>query len=71
MHKSFFEFEDGSYDIRDVNAILRHLRDILLRIILMELGYPGPYQPVVFSLLNPSSVNWVQPTTPASHLGFV
>ena len=70
MHRSFFDFDSGDYDPYEVSVILKHSHDLLVRILLKELGYPGPYQPRVIADTFPASVDWVTDATPAKQLGF-
>ena len=70
MHRSFFDFDSGDYDPYEVSTILKHSHDLLVRILLKELGYRGPYQPRVVADTFPAPVDWVTDETPPSQLGF-
>lgn len=73
IHEGYFSFRGEGYDRYDVVRIWKHLRDILIRIVLKMLCYDGTYQR---SVLIPGDwaaswpVNWVKPDTPASELGY-
>lgn len=70
MHRSYFDFQEGEFDIDDVLRIFKHLHDILVRITFKILGYDGTYQPTVTSMETDQPIDWVKPDTPASHLGY-
>lgn len=70
MHRSYFDFDNGSADIWDVVRFVDHLHDILTRIVLIILGYDGNYQPAVRHYLSDSQVNWVQDGTKPGELGY-
>jgi hypothetical protein len=68
-HKGHFEFASES-DIDDVFRYVRHMHDILVRIVLNRLGYDGTYQPTVSVLTTDRPIDWVKPTTSAKALGY-
>ena len=65
-----YGFLDDRAEILDAFTICDHLRDILLRCILKELGYEGHYQPATIPALSPRQVDWVTRSTQASDLGY-
>jgi hypothetical protein len=56
--------------LRDVYRYIRHLHDLIVRILLIEIGYTGSYEPTVSKWTNPKPVNWVTASTPAAELGY-
>jgi len=56
--------------LRDVYRYIRHLHDLMVRILLIEIGYTGSYEPTVSKWTNPKPVNWVTASTPAAELGY-
>jgi hypothetical protein len=68
IHESYFMFSDGTHNIEDVGRIQRHLTDILLRVILKNLGYAGEYRSVLAPGDKP--LDWVTPSTSAEQLGY-
>lgn len=71
VHDAYLRFLDGQYDPHEILALINHLHDILARLILGILRYDGRYLPKVSTQTSvPFPVNWVQPDTPASRLGY-
>lgn len=81
MHPGYFDFEN-KYDFEEVSIVAKHLHDILIRIVLIELKYDGTYHPAVFFSRygNPwiyvparhgFDANWVSPYMPAIALGYI
>jgi hypothetical protein len=69
MHLGYIEFENV-YNIKATFEILRHLHDLLTRIILRECGYLGRYRTHLTAWNNDYSVDWVKPDFDASKLRF-
>lgn len=69
LHKGYFELL-GENDLKKAYAVLRHLHDILARLILKMLGYDKFYQPSTIVLTASEPVDWVQPSTSPSLLGY-
>lgn len=69
IHEGRIEFEQR-YNILEVFKLLRHLHDVLARIILKECGYTGTYQTHLIGTTNAEPVNWVQPNFSATKLRF-
>jgi hypothetical protein len=68
-HRGHFEF-GSEHEIDDVFRYVRHLHDILVRIVLKRLAYDGSYQPTVSILTTDRTVDWVKASTPAKLLGY-
>jgi hypothetical protein len=70
IHDGYIDF-DRNQDARDdASALLDHLHDMLLRIMLKRLDYDGDYQPTVIKMNTKSGLDWVTPETPPFHLGY-
>lgn len=54
IHIGYMELT-SSAELRDVYQYERHLHDLLVRIVLVELGYSGTYQPTVSKWTNPKT----------------
>jgi hypothetical protein len=68
-HDAYFDFPRRE-DLYDVLRVMRHLHDLLLRVLFKTVGYDGPYQsPIPPAAMRPS-VDWVTATTPACALGY-
>lgn len=73
VHVGYFESgsEPDQYDVQDLVRIILHLQDILTRIVLKMLNYDGVYYPsIVMRQRAAMPVDWVQPSTSASELGY-
>jgi hypothetical protein len=70
MHSSYFDFERGLYDFRDVTTIRSHLHDILIRIVLKMLCYDGTYQKAIQGSRGRYPLDWVNPSLKAEELGY-
>jgi len=68
-HEGFIDLDST---ITPINAFLlsRHLRDIAIRIILLELGFEGDYQPPVARERCLKPLRWVVPETLPDAFGF-
>ncbi len=62
----------GAEGLRFEEAIrvVRHLEDVLLRVILRKLGYDGEYQPAVLGAPAPARLDWVTKAVLPEQLGF-
>jgi len=69
VHEGYFDLQDKK-DLHMAFQVLRHLHDILLRLILKMLNYEGPYQPSTITLTAAEPVDWVKPDTRADLLGY-
>lgn len=72
IHQSYLTFgaDVDGVQVSDVVSAVQHLHDILLRVILKEVGYDGFYQPGVIPAPAPCQVDWVTSTTSARELGY-
>lgn len=69
IHVGYLELT-SSAELLDVYQYIRHLHDLLVRIILTDIGYTGTYQPTVSQWTDPKPLTWVARSTPASALGY-
>jgi len=69
MHEGYLNFKT-KHDANDVVLVCLRLKDALTRVIFKECGYTGTYTPPLRRSYGPESLDWVQPTTPPSKLGF-
>lgn len=71
VHEGVFSTEDHDYDVRFVLNIIKHLQDILIRLIFRKVGYLGKYQPrnAITNTID-STVDWVTNTTTPQDLGY-
>jgi hypothetical protein len=68
-HISYLRASDISWD--DFDQVVRHLHDVIVRILFKMLNYTGQYQPLVIrSRIDGYTGDWVKPDTPATKLGF-
>jgi len=70
MHNGYIDFDGQPTARQDASALLDHLHDLLLRLMLKRLGYGGTYQPTVIRLTTDSELDWVKPDTPPRRLGY-
>jgi hypothetical protein len=69
IHEGYLDFKK-KHDPNDVVRVFLQLKDALTRVILKECGYTGTYTSVLRRSYGPQSVDWIQPSTPASTIGF-
>ena len=69
IHVGYLELT-SSTELLDVYQYIRHLHDLLVRIVLTDIGYEGTYQPTVSQWTDPKPLNWVTPNTPPNELGY-
>jgi hypothetical protein len=69
VHDGYFDLKDTK-DVHIAFQVLRHLHDILLRVILKMLHYEGPYQPSTITFSAAEPVDWVRPETRTDLLGY-
>ena len=69
IHEGYMNFEKR-HDARDVVRFCAHLKDVLARMILKEVGYSGTYERVTARGYGPQPIDWVQPNTEPARLGF-
>ncbi len=62
IHTGALEIDPGGRFDRDYR-IVRHLQDVLVRVLLKMIDYDGLYQPAIHAATAPMKVDWVQPTT--------
>ena len=70
MHSGYFEFGENEHFRKDIPRFHRHLRDILLRIVLKMINYEGTYRPNVKQKMTICRTDWVNSGTSASELGY-
>lgn len=70
MHVGYFDIEGGEITFEEILQVFSHLNDLLTRILLKLAGYEGKYQPTVAKFTDPQPLDWVNPDTPASRLGY-
>jgi hypothetical protein len=70
IHEGYFDTIAGAHDIKDAIKVMRHLHDVLARMIFKMLGYDGGYQPVVKSGPANYSLDWVTINTTGKDLGY-
>ncbi len=72
FHRAWFDWETEPPNMEEVGAIHYHLRDILIRLILIALKYDGHYQPNLRNVLDlgDQPVDWVKPSTMPRLLGY-
>lgn len=72
MHQGYVDFDRGGYDFYEAMAVAKHLKDILVRIILKKLGYDSTYQPCVSPFATSGvSIDWVKKHTHPRELGYL
>jgi len=66
IHTGYFELEDRE-ELFSLYAFIRHLHDVVIRLLLMGSGYTGTYQPLVAQWVGEGKpLDWVKATiTPA------
>lgn len=69
IHSGYFDFS-SHHDEAEVRVLVKHLYDILVRIVLKYLNYDGTYQPTVLDMETKATVDWVQPDMDANELGY-
>lgn len=70
MHNGYIDFDRNPTAWKDASALLDHLHDLLLRLMLKRLGYDGKYQPTVIKMTADYDLDWVKPDTPPHRLGY-
>lgn len=68
-HNGFISL-DSPVGPLDAFRLFRHLRDLAVRMVLLELGFNGEYQPTVADFEGLRPVRWVAATSQPSELGF-
>jgi succinate dehydrogenase flavin-adding protein (antitoxin of CptAB toxin-antitoxin module) len=69
IHQGRLHIDDGREELGEIYSFASHLHDILLRVLLKLTNYDGEYKRVIRMQEN-KSLDWVQPNTPASDLGY-
>ena len=70
MHGGYFDVATGEHEDRLMIGVAYHLCDILLRGLLRELQYDGPYQPTGTVPSARWPLDWVKPDTRLDLLGY-
>jgi hypothetical protein len=70
MHSGYLDIEGDPRAARDVSILIDHLHDVLIRIMLKMLDYPGPYQPSTIGLTVDYPIDWVTAETLPRRLGY-
>jgi hypothetical protein len=70
IHKGFLDFYEGEFDPVEINVIMSHLHDILLRLIFKMLNYEGIYRSPIHPLPNPKNADWAKTDTSPMELGY-
>jgi hypothetical protein len=70
IHIGFFNFKSKEHEFEDIWAVIQHLHDILVRILLIKLGYDGKYNTTVKNYMTDKPLDWVKPNTTAIELGY-
>lgn len=61
---------EKKHDINDVAGVCNHLKDVVARLILKQVGYDGDYDSPLLRSFGPQSIAWVQMNTEPRLLGF-
>jgi hypothetical protein len=69
-HGGAFEFESGEHDALEIFRFANHLGDIVIRILLKQLGYDGEYQRRNSKWSDAKRIDWVNANTPPYEIGF-
>jgi hypothetical protein len=69
IHQSYFDF-NAKHDVWEVWTIIKHLHDILARVVLKALDYDQMYNPIVSEWVTAVPLNWVKNDTPPARLGY-
>lgn len=69
MHLGFFDFGELE-ELHEIVATMNHLRDVLLRLLLIELGYDGEYYSPVSPMVNHRTLDWITEDTKVEELGY-
>ena len=70
VHNGFLDIFCGAYDEEEIEGMMIHLHDLLVRVVLRLLGYGGTYQPTIAMALADKTTDWVSPDTPPPSLGY-
>ena len=71
IHEGYFDLQSGKYDMEELVQFMKHLHDLLIRLVLKMINYDGFYSPTIHSGWKRwEKVDWVQSDTPASKLGY-
>jgi hypothetical protein len=69
IHEGYMDFQ-RKHDAADVVRVCILLKDALARVIFKECGYTGTYTSVLRRSYGPQSLDWIQPNTPPTSIGF-
>jgi hypothetical protein len=70
FHEGFFNISQNQSERDEIISIINHFHDLLIRIILKDLGYTGTYLSPFWFSSPPHSYDWVNSETKASQLGY-
>jgi hypothetical protein len=71
VHGEYFNFSESNLEVDEVWNILRHLHDLLVRILFKKINFFDPYQPLVsIYLVTDKNIDWVNQNTRIEELGF-
>ncbi len=68
-HDAYFDI-GGKHDLWEIQRVMDHFHDLLLRVIFKTIGYDGPYHSPIPPVGHRDNADWVRPGTHPSHLGF-
>ena len=71
VHNGYLDIYRDDYEEEEIEGVMIHLHDLLVRVILKLLGYDGTYQPTVAMSLSDRTVDWVTPATSPASLGYL
>lgn len=70
VHRAFFDFLAGAFEVNEVHVVERHLHDIALRLAFKYLGYDACYRAPLGPGPPDRPVDWVTASTSATELGY-
>jgi len=72
MHEGFLSLDiaGGAVPLREAVAVIDHLEDVLIRILLSMMDYRGSYVSLIRGSLEPVPVDWVKSNMSPERLGF-
>ena len=69
IHEGFLDVY-GAHDEAEIDDLVLHTHDLLLRVVLKLIGYEGTYQPPTSMSLDSRTLDWVTPDTDPLTLGY-
>ncbi|REJ94355.1 MAG: hypothetical protein DWQ34_08665 [Planctomycetota bacterium] len=72
MHEGYFALDvaGGRYSLKDAAAVIDHLEDLLIRILLKTVKYEGRYVSMIRGSSTPVELGWVTEDSTPEELGF-